>query len=100
MHSRTHPLTLTPSYHTQLTWISNEIEDFDLILFEFLDRLAEPKGWLCKLWECLTPRGLAVFAASNKWDGKRIGQYIGKWFNLLNETNIGGKTVTVWQLKI
>ena len=84
-HTHTHPPTdshlptLPPSYHTQLTWISNEIEDFDLILFEFLDRLAEPKGWLCKLWECLTPRGLAVFAASNKWDGKRIGQYIGKW---------------------
>ena len=67
-------------FSIQLTWVSNEIEDFDLILFEFLDRLAEPKGWLCKLWECLTERGVAVFAASQKWDGKMIGQYIGKWY--------------------
>ena len=67
-------------FSLQLTWVSNEIEDFDLILFEFLDRLAEPKGWLCKLWECLSERGIAVFAASQKWDGKMIGQCIGKWY--------------------
>ena len=28
----------------QLTWFPNELEGFNLVLFEFLDRLNEPKG--------------------------------------------------------
>ena len=63
----------------QMTWVPNEIEGHDMVLFEFLDRLAEPKGWLFKLWECLLPRGLVVIAASNKWDQTHIQDYIGKW---------------------
>ena len=64
----------------QMTWIPNEIENFDLVVFEFLDRLSEPKGWLRKLWESVSPQALMVFAASDKWDEKRIGSHIGKWW--------------------
>ena len=63
----------------QLTWIPNEVESFDLVVFEFLDRLAEPKGWFRKLWESVSPQALMVFVASDKWDQKRIDSYIGKW---------------------
>ena len=63
----------------QLTWIPNEIEDFDLVLFDFLERLTEPKGWLLKLWECVLSKGLVVITASEKWDKMRIEGYIGKW---------------------
>ena len=31
-------------FYLQLTWFPNELEGFDLVLFEFLDRLNEPKG--------------------------------------------------------
>ena len=62
-----------------MTWIPNEIENFDLVVFEFLDRLAEPKGWFRKLWESVSPRALVVFAASHNWDKGRIDSHIGKW---------------------
>lgn len=62
-----------------MTWVPNEIENFDVVVFEFLDRLTEPKGWLLKLWESVSPNGLVVFAASEKWNEKRIKGYIGKW---------------------
>ena len=63
----------------QLTWTPNELEDFDVIVFEFLDKVNEPKGWLYKLWEILKPKGLAVFASSSDWDKEKIESYIGKW---------------------
>ena len=62
-----------------MTWVPNEVENYDLVVFEFLDRLTEPKGWLLKLWESVSPKALTVFAASEKWDQKRISSYIGKW---------------------
>ena len=49
------------------------------LFFEFLDRLAEPKGWFRKLWESVSPQAVVVFAASDKWDNKRIDSNIGKW---------------------
>ena len=33
-------------YKLQLTWIPNEIAGYDLVLFEFLDRLMEPRSKL------------------------------------------------------
>ena len=62
----------------QLTWTPNELEGFDVVVFEFLDRLNEPKGWLYKLWEVVVTKGLAVFS-SDSWDSKMIHGYIGKW---------------------
>ena len=66
-----------------MTWIPNEIEEYDVIVFEGVERLMEPKGWLLKVWECLKTRGLAVFATSKEWDVGKIGQYIGKWYGLV-----------------
>ena len=63
----------------QLTWTPNELEGFDVVMFEFLDRLNEPKGWMYKLWEVLTAKGLAVFS-SDSWDSKIIHGCIGKWY--------------------
>ena len=62
-----------------MTWIPNEIEGFDFVLFEFLDRLSEPKGWLRKLWECVTPNGVVVIATTEEWGRERIEECIGKW---------------------
>ena len=50
-----------------------------MVVFEFIERLNEPKGWLYKLWEVLNPKGLAVFVSSSDWDSKKIDSYIGKW---------------------
>jgi hypothetical protein len=72
-------MSLNLIFFLQLTWIPNEIENFDLVVFEFLDRLAEPKGWFRKLWESVSPQALVVFAASHNWDQDRIDSYIGKW---------------------
>lgn len=44
----------------QMTWVPNELEGYNCIVVEFLDRLAEPKGWLIKLWEVLDPQGVLV----------------------------------------
>lgn len=63
----------------QMTWISNELEGFDMIVIEFLDRLSEPRGWLVKLWECLLPRGLVVVADAGKWDKDHLQTHIEKW---------------------
>ncbi len=63
----------------QLTWIPNEIEGFDFVLFESIERFMEPKGWLWKLWECLTPGGLAVLVGSSHWNAVNVGRYISKW---------------------
>lgn len=71
-------LTLT-KFFFQMTWVPNEIENFDFVLFEFLDRLAEPKGWFRKLWESVSPQALLVFAASDKWNREKINSHIGKW---------------------
>ena len=70
-----------PFFHVvaQMTWVPNEIEGFDVVLFEFLDRLAEPKGWLLKLWESVSSNAIVVFAASDQWSETTIGDYIGKW---------------------
>ena len=63
-----------------MTWVPNEIDNFNFVLFEFLDRLAEPKGWFRKLWESVSPQALVVFAASHDWDQDTIDSHIGKWW--------------------
>lgn len=63
----------------QMTWVPNELEDYSLILLEFLDRLSEPRGWLIKLWECLLPGGIVVITSDfGKWDRARLEGHIGK----------------------
>ena len=65
----------------QLTWVPNELEGFDVAVFECVERLSEARGWLCKLWEVLAPSGLVVFTTSSThhWDCSKIAGYIGKW---------------------
>ena len=63
----------------QLTWVPNEIVGKDLVLFEFADRVAEPKGWFYKLWETLSPQSIVVVVASRKWDRSRISNFIRNW---------------------
>ena len=63
-----------------MTWVPNEIDNFNFVLFEFLDRLAEPKGGFRKLWESVSPCALVVFAASHDWDQDTIDSHIGKWW--------------------
>ena len=82
----------------QITWIPNEIENFDIILVDFLDRITNPKckynninyiiivhvhithvAWLLKLHECISPNGLLVISASKQWPSATLQKYIGKW---------------------
>lgn len=84
----------------QMTWVPNELEGYDVVIVDFLERLAEPKGWLVKLWECLEPQGIAIIAdASGKWHQPRLQGYIGRWFNFVEGGVAGEKSVTVWKLK-
>ena len=66
----------------QLTWVPNEIEGYDVVVFEFIDRLNEPKGWLLKLWEAVTKEGVVIFltAVDSQWNEIKIGGIIGKWY--------------------
>ena len=36
-------------------------------------------GWLLKLWEIVTKKGLLVISASDKWKPSALEQYIGEW---------------------
>ena len=57
----------------------NEIENYNVVVFEFIDRLNEPKGWLLKLWEAVTKGGVVIFltAVDSHWDEAKIGGFIG-----------------------
>ena len=64
----------------QLTWIPNELEGFDVVVFEYVERLSEPRGWLYKLWEVVVPGGLLILSSSHQhWTHSNIQLYIGKW---------------------
>ena len=78
-----------------MTWFPNELQGYDLILFEFLERLMEPKGkifmcvrilyivgWLYKLRECITDDGLLVICTSSKWTTGTLEVHIGQWLGL------------------
>ena len=60
----------------QLTWIPNEIINYDLVLFDFFDRLSEPRGWMVKLWECVSSQGIVVMIGP---DRTCVQNYIGNW---------------------
>ena len=64
----------------QLTWIPNEIEGYDVAVFEFIDRLSEPRGWLLKLWEAGVSGGVVIFLTNtdSKWDKTKVGDVIRK----------------------
>ncbi len=63
----------------QLTWVANEIVGKDLVLFEFADRVAEPRGWFYKLWETLVPQGIVMVIGSRKWDKSHISIFLSNW---------------------
>ena len=60
-------------------WVPNELEGFDVAVFECVERLNEPGGWLYKLWEVVVPGGLLVITTSHDWDCSKIETFIGKW---------------------
>jgi formylglycine-generating enzyme required for sulfatase activity/SAM-dependent methyltransferase len=82
----------------QLTWVPNELDGFDVAVFECVERLNEPRGWLYKLWEVVVPGGLLVITTSHDWDCSKIETFIGKWFTLKEATEIGGRQVSVWKM--
>ncbi len=58
--------------------MSNEIVGYDVVVFEFIDRLSEPRGWLLKLWEVVVSGGVVIFitAPTSNWDQATIGDII------------------------
>ena len=79
----------------QLTWaLQNELEGFDVAVFESVERLSEPRGWLYKLWEVVLPGGLLVFFSSHpSWNPSHTLSFIGQWqaflFNLPHSLHLG-----------
>ena len=51
-----------------------------MAVFECVERLNEPRGWLYKLWEVVVPGGLLVITTSHDWDCSKIETFIGKWY--------------------
>ena len=51
-----------------------------MAVFECVERLSEPRGWLYKLWEVVLPGGLLVITTSHDWDCSKIETFIGKWW--------------------
>ncbi len=51
-----------------------------MAVFEFIDRLSEPRGWLLKLWEAVVSGGVVIFLTNpdSKWDETKVGDVIGK----------------------
>ncbi len=51
-----------------------------MAVFEFIDRLSEPRGWLLKLWEVVVSGGVVIFLTipGSKWDKTTVGDVIGK----------------------
>jgi formylglycine-generating enzyme required for sulfatase activity/2-polyprenyl-3-methyl-5-hydroxy-6-metoxy-1,4-benzoquinol methylase len=84
----------------QLTWVPNELDGFDVVVFESVERLSEPRGWLYKLWEVVLPGGLLVFSSSHSsWNPSHTLSFIGQWFDLKETTVIGGRQVSIWKMK-
>lgn len=84
----------------QLTWIPNELEGFNVAVFEYLERFNEPRGWLYKLWEVVVPGGLLVFTTSQQhWNISNIQSHIGKWFTVKETAVISGQQVSIWKMK-
>ena len=74
-------LSNTLLLYVQMTWVPNELEGFDVAVFESVERLNEPRGWLYKLWEVVVPGGLLIFSSSHStWNTSHILSYIGKWY--------------------
>lgn len=69
----------------QFAWIPNEITEKDLVLFEFADRLNEPKGWLRKLWETITPQGIVVIVTSERVNKQCIQTHMKERFVFLED---------------
>jgi 5-histidylcysteine sulfoxide synthase len=83
----------------QLTWVPNKLEGFDVAVFEGVERLSEPRGWLNKLWEVVVPGGLLVFSSSSSlWDSSSLPPLLGEWFTVKKTLVIGGRQVSVWKM--
>ncbi len=62
-----------------MTWVPNELEGYNCIVVEFLDRLSEPKGWLIKLWEVLDPQGVLVIVTPKQGGREVVQTHLKKW---------------------
>eukprot|EP00731_Ephydatia_muelleri_P028966 Em0020g610a len=83
----------------QLTWIPKEVSPTDLVLFEFLERLNNPKAWICRLWECVKPNSfLIILTCSTQCTTSWIQSCLLQWFTLQERMEVAGSyTVSIWQ---
>ncbi|XP_013417309.1 uncharacterized protein LOC106178593 isoform X2 [Lingula anatina] len=92
----------------QLTWLPNEIGTYDVVLFENIDRVMNPKAWLRRLWEILNKKGVLIIISTKGWDQAKLRPYIQDRLQC-SETHslpyyeLGGNkkqvNYTVWHLK-
>lgn len=85
----------------QLTWLPNEIQENDLILFSMLDRVTNHIAWLRRFKEIVKPDGLLiVYSQTSKYSVSDIGSELFEQFDLVEETFIlPGDKLTVWKMK-
>eukprot|EP00731_Ephydatia_muelleri_P028971 Em0020g615a len=83
----------------QLTWIPKVVSPTDLVLFEFLERLSNPKAWICRLWECVKPNSfLIILTCSTQCTTSWIQSCLLQWFTLQERMEVAGSyTVSIWQ---
>ncbi|GFO10818.1 5-histidylcysteine sulfoxide synthase [Plakobranchus ocellatus] len=106
------PVTLASDYNLdritfkQFTWIANEVESHDLVLLTNLDRVANAKAWLIRLWEITNPEGLVVIASKDKaWGKEALEGFLDNRLKCVGENqmsfeNPSGQeyaTVTFWK---
>ncbi|XP_033095635.1 uncharacterized protein LOC117100170 isoform X2 [Anneissia japonica] len=92
----------------QLTWIPNELMDFNLVVLDFLDRVMNIEAWLLRLWEIIVPCGLIIITSPTEWNEERLYKVIGKKLQCVDSTIMMAdcdgkdpvaKNVTIWQRK-
>ncbi len=104
------PAGANPSCITlkQLTWVPNEILDFDLVVMQGIDRVMNMKAWLLRLWEVIIPNGVVVILSKKGYGAKDFQPIIGRCLELTEARqmtytqpsgNVAVATLTIWNRK-
>ncbi|XP_076463054.1 uncharacterized protein LOC143295308 [Babylonia areolata] len=92
----------------QLTWLPNEVNHHNLVIFSHLERVQNPKAWLVRLHEVTSNNGVAIIvSAEGVWNKDVLHSHLGHRLHCadaqqLSYTSPSGEstaTVTVWRHK-
>ncbi|CAH1775547.1 unnamed protein product [Owenia fusiformis] len=87
----------------QLTWLPNEVDFFDFVLMNDVDRLMNPHAWFIRFGEILQKDGILV-AVSSKFTVDKIEEMLRHCFTLLETKSLrnradskGYSLVSIWK---